>query len=122
MKTFDAPMDDEVRARICGIEPRTTLASVHKSVTCPDCELLITSFDGKPGDYDHLYRGKHRTEDTRQALFEARRKGISPFCVSIGEEGADYQPHMYGAAIYVVLDGVAKLPMKVSDIYRKLTS
>ena len=42
----------------------------------------------------------------------------------IDDEGADYLPHMYGAANYVVLDDVAKLPLKVSvsDIYRKLTS
>jgi len=29
---------------------------------------------------------------------------------------------MYGAANYVVIDEVAKLPLKVSDIYRRLTS
>jgi nitric oxide reductase NorD protein len=29
---------------------------------------------------------------------------------------------MYGAANYTVLDDVAKLPTKVSDIYRKITS
>jgi nitric oxide reductase activation protein len=29
---------------------------------------------------------------------------------------------MYGAANYVVVDHVAKLPAKVADIYRKLTT
>ena len=84
--------------------------------------MLITLSDGKPDDYDHLYRGEYGIEDTRQALFEARLRGIHPFCVTIDEEGAEYLPHMYGAANYAVLDDVAKLPLKVSDIYRKLTT
>jgi len=42
--------------------------------------------------------------------------------VCIDEEGADCLPHMCGAANYVVLDDVARLPMKESDIHRKLTS
>lgn len=47
---------------------------------------------------------------------------IHPFCITIDKEGASYLPHMYGPANYVVLDDVAKLPLKVSDIYRKITS
>ena len=34
----------------------------------------------------------------------------------------DYLPHMYGAANYAVIDEVRKLPLKVSDIYRRLTT
>jgi nitric oxide reductase NorD protein len=29
---------------------------------------------------------------------------------------------MYGAANYTVLDDIAKLPIKVSDIYRRITT
>ena len=82
----------------------------------------MTLSDGKPHDYDHLYRGDYGIEDTRQALFEARLAGVHAFCVTIDEAGADYLPHMYGAANYVVLDDVAELPLKVSDIYRKITT
>jgi len=32
------------------------------------------------------------------------------------------EPHMYDAANYVVIDEVKKLPLKVSDIYRRLTT
>jgi nitric oxide reductase NorD protein len=85
-------------------------------------KVLITLSDGKPDDYDPQYRGEYGIEDTRQALFEARRDGIHPFCITIDEQGADYLPHLYGAANYVVVADVAKLPLKVSDIYRKLTS
>lgn len=84
--------------------------------------LQIALSDGKPEDYDGYYRGDYGIEDTRQALFEARQQRVHPFCVTIDEEARDYLPHMYGAANYVVIDEVRKLPLKVSDIYRRLTS
>ena len=37
-------------------------------------------------------------------------------------EARDYLPHMYGAVNYAVIDEVRKLPLKVSDIYRRLTT
>jgi len=130
IKTFDQPMSDEVKAAIAGIEPRdytrmgppirhfTKLLSEVEART----KLLVTLSDGKPDDYDHYYRGEYGIEDTRQALFEARVAGIHPYCITIDREGADYLPHMYGKAAYTVLDDVARLPLKVSDIYRKITS
>ena len=85
-------------------------------------KLLITLSDGKPDDYLGDYRGEYGIEDTRQALFEARRDGIHAFCITIDEEGQEYLPHMYGAANYTVISDVEKLPLKVSDIYKKITS
>lgn len=130
IKTFDQPMDDSIKSAIAGIEPRDytrmgapirhfvqMLAEVEART-----KLLITLSDGKPDDYDHYYRGEYGIEDTRLALFEARVAGIHPFCITIDREGADYLPHMYGKANYVVIDEVTKLPLKVSDIYRKITS
>jgi len=130
VKRFEEPLNDAVKGRICGIEPRdyTRLGAPirHLSARLREQEarikLLITLSDGKPDDYDPQYRGDYGIEDTRQALFEARLDGIHPFCITIDEEGAAYLPHMYGAANYVVVADVAKLPLKVSDIYRKLTS
>jgi hypothetical protein len=40
----------------------------------------------------------------------------------IDTEARDYLPHMYGAVNYAVIDEVRKLPLKVSDIYRRLTT
>jgi len=55
-------------------------------------------------------------------LIEAKRSGIHPFCITIDSEAKDYLPHMYGAVNYAVIDEVRKLPLKVSDIYRRLTT
>ncbi|MCR4301162.1 MAG: hypothetical protein NUV51_06085, partial [Sulfuricaulis sp.] len=76
--------------------------------------------DGKPDDYDG-YRGEYGIEDTRMSLIEAKRAGIHPFCITIDESARDYLPHMYGAVNWTLVDDVRKLPLKVSDIYRRLT-
>ncbi len=84
-------------------------------------ELSVTLSDGKPDDY-LSYRGEYGVEDARQALLEVRDLGIHPFCITIDDDAAEYLLHMYGAANYILIDDVRKLPLKVSDIYRKLNS
>ena len=80
-------------------------------------KLLITLSDGKPDHYDHLYRGEYDIEDTRRAWFEARLAGIHLFCVAIDEEGADYLPHLYGAANHVVLSAHGSTARRVSGLW-----
>lgn len=130
IKTFDQAYDAGVKGRIAGILPqeytRMGVAIRHLTRRLNEVEaktkLLITLSDGKPDDYFDNYRGPYGIEDTRQALFEARRAGIHPFCITIDREGKDYLPHMYGHANWVEIDEVRKLPLKVADIYRRLTS
>ena len=130
VKRFDEPYTSDVKARIAGIAPqeytRMGAAIRHLSKLLNEVEaktkLLITLSDGKPDDYFDIYRGQYGIEDTRQALFEARRSGIHPFCITIDKEGKDYLPHMYGHANWVEIDDVRKLPLKVADIYRRLTT
>ncbi|MHB1566454.1 MAG: VWA domain-containing protein [Acidiferrobacter sp.] len=129
IKRFDEPYDRTVRARIAGILPqdytRMGVTIRHLCAMLSEVEartkLLITLSDGKPDDYDG-YRGEYGIEDTRQALLEAKRNGINTFCITIDHDARDYLPHMYGAANYVLIDDVRKLPLKISDIYRHLTS
>jgi len=130
IKQFDEPYNDAVQARISGIRPqdytRMGFAIRHLSSLLNGVEartkLLITLSDGKPDDYFDGYRSAYGIEDTRQALIEAKRQGIHPFCITIDKEGQEYLPHMYGAVNYVVIDEVRKLPLKVADIYRRLTT
>ncbi len=129
IKTFEDIYDDEIRARIAAIEPqdytRMGVTIRHLTQLFLDVEartkLLITLSDGKPDDYDS-YHGEYGIEDTRMSLFEARLAGIHPFCITIDEEARDYLPHLYGHANYIVIDDIKKLPYKISDIYRKLTT
>ena len=130
IKTFDDRYDDEVKARISGIRPqeytRMGFALRHMTKLLNQVEaktrVLVTLSDGRPDDYFDVYRGVYGVEDTRMALMEASRTGIHPFCITLDREARDYLPHMYGAARYIILDDVRQLPMKVTDIYRRITT
>ena len=127
------PHSETVRGRISGIKPkdytRMGFTIRHLCHLLGEVEartrLLITLSDGKPDDYD-TYHGAYGIEDIRQALIEARRDGIYSFCITIDTEAKDYLTHIYGAVNYTVIDEVIdevrKLPLKVSDIYRRLTT
>ena len=129
IKRFEERYSSLVKSRIAGIQPRAYtrlgapiryLGGLLKQESARH-KLLITLSDGKPEDYGSYY-GQYGIEDTRHALLELRRDGIHPFCITIDKEGGDYLPHMYGPSHYVVIDEVPKLPLKVADIYRRLTS
>jgi nitric oxide reductase NorD protein len=130
IKTFDERYDDEVKARISGIRPqeytRMGFAIRHMTKLLNQVEaktrVLVTLSDGRPDDYFDVYRGVYGVEDTRMALQEASRTGIHPFCITLDREARDYLPHMYGAARYIILDDVRQLPLKVTDIYRRITT
>jgi len=130
VKRFEEPYDDRVHQRIAGIAPQdyTRMGVAIRHLTAllervdARTKLLITLSDGKPDDYSDNYRGEYGIEDTRQALFEAHRAGIKPFCITIDHEARDYLPHMYGAANWTLVDDVSRLPLQVADIYRRLTT
>jgi nitric oxide reductase NorD protein len=113
IETFEEAYDHEVRARIAGIEPQdyTRMGATIRHLTHlldginARTKLLITLSDSKPDDYDS-YHGEYGIEDTRMALFEARQRGIHPFCITIDEQARDYLPHMYGDASYVFIDDI----------------
>ncbi len=129
IKEFEEPYSLEVRQRISGIRPkaytRMGVAIRHLGhllhQTRARTKLLITLSDGRPEDYGG-YKGKYGIEDTRHALLESRQGGIHSFCITIDNEAQEYLPHMYGPANYAVIDEVQKLPYKVADIYRRLTT
>ena len=130
IKTFDERYGDEVQARISGIRPqeytRMGFALRHMTKLLNRVEartrVLVTLSDGRPDDYFDVYRGQYGIEDTRMALLEAARTGIHPFCITLDRDARDYLPHMYGAARYIILDDVRQLPVKVTDIYRRITT
>ena len=129
IKDFDEPYAAAVQARIAAIKPKdyTRMGPPIRHLTrCLLREparhrLLISLSDGRPDDFGDDYRSEYGIEDTRQALLEARQAGVRPFCVTIDRHGADYLKRMYGPTAYTVLDDVKKLPLKIADIYRRLT-
>ncbi len=129
VKDLDEPYNDEVKARIAAIAPQeyTRMGPPIRHITeildqvDAKVRLLITLSDGKPEDYDD-YKGDYAIEDTRHALIEAKTKGIHPFCITIDHQAHDYIAHMYGEVNYIFIDDVNKLPNRIPDIYRALTT
>ena len=129
IKDFDEKYDKSVKDRISNIKAmdytRMGASIRHSTMLLSQVEaktkLLITLSDGKPDDVDG-YRGTYGIEDTKKALIEARFLGIHTYCITIDDEAMDYLPYMYGKTNFAVINQVDKLPMKVSDIYRKITA
>jgi nitric oxide reductase NorD protein len=129
VKRFEDRYDARVKGRIAAIAPKdyTRMGPAIRHATtwlhavAARTKLLVTLSDGKPDDLTD-YRGEPGIADTRQALVEARREGVHPFCITIDEHGPEYLPRLYGPAAYTVIDDVRRLPFKVADIYRRLTT
>jgi len=129
IKELDEPYGEPVRGRIAAIAPRdyTRMGPPIRHVTRllretdAKTKLLVILSDGKPEDYDE-YKGDYAAEDTRHALIEATIAGVRPFCITLDPQAHDYVAHLFGAVSYVVIDDVAKLPLRVPEIYRTLTT
>jgi len=130
VKRFQEVYNNVVCQRISGIVPQayTRMGAIVRYSTQQFGEidsrikLLITLSDGKPEDEDDHYRGIYGIEDTRQALLEAKQQGVHPFCITIDTEAREYLPHLYGSVNYIIIDKIHQLPLRISDIYRKLTT
>jgi nitric oxide reductase NorD protein len=129
IKRLDERYSQAVRQRIGAIGPRdyTRMAPAIRHMTSlfaqveAKIRLLIVLSDGKPEDYDD-YKGEYAIEDTRHALMEAKAKGIHPFCITIDRQAHDYMAHMYGEVNYIFIDEVSRLPARMPEIYRTLTT
>lgn len=129
VKDFTEPYSEEIKGRIAAISPmdytRMGPPIRHFTKVLKDVDarvrLLIILTDGKPEDYDD-YKGEYAIEDTRHALIEAKAAGIHPFCISIDKEAQDYLGHIFGEINYTFINDVKKLPLRVPEIYRTLTS
>ncbi len=129
VKHLAEPYGDQVRQRIAAIGPREYtrmgppirhLARMLRS-TDARLRLLVALTDGKPEDYDG-YIDEYAIEDTRKALVEARGAGVQSFCINVDQQASGYLRHMYGEGNYVFVNKIEKLPGKMAEFYRLLTS
>lgn len=106
---FLVDMNDSTMAWINDVQRETLLLS--ESLETLGDRYAIYGFAGMTRKRCELYRLKRFTD-----AYDANVLG----CIS-GIRARDYLPHLYGAARYTSVDDVARLPYKVSDIYRRLT-
>lgn len=129
VKHLDETYGEEVRQRIGAIGPReytrmgAPIRHLTRMLQATDARLrlLITLTDGKPEDYDG-YVDVYAIEDTRKALVEARGGGIHSFCITVDQTAHDYLAHMYGRGNYIFVNNIERLPLRMTEFYRLLTS
>ena len=127
IKRFNQPYDAAVALRIAGLEPeqytRAGAAIRHASTLLMQepatHRLLLLLSDGKPNDVDD-YEGRYGVEDMRQAVTEAKLQGISPFCLTIDRQAANYLPAVFGPQQYALLPRPELLPAVLLDWLRRL--
>ena len=128
IKGFDETYNNDARGHIDAIKPgyytrmgaaiRHATKLLEQEATSQKLLLIIT--DGKPNDLDK-YEGRYGIEDTRQAILEAEKKGLQPFCVTIDEKAEDYLPYLFGKNAYILVKNVQELPAKLPLLYLRLT-
>ncbi|MGL1956374.1 MAG: VWA domain-containing protein [Colwellia sp.] len=129
LKNFNEKYNDQVRGRIQAIRPGfyTRMGAAIRQATKVIVEqktsdkLLLILTDGKPNDIDH-YEGRYGIEDTRQAINEAKRLGIKPFCITIDVDAQDYLPYLFGSDAFTVILRPEQLPLRLPQLYHQLTS
>ena len=87
-------------------------------------KVLFLISDGRPQDRGYSREGvekEYAVHDTRMALNEARRKGITPFCLTVDRAGHDYLKTMMADMGYEVVADIQSLPKRLPLLYRRLT-
>lgn len=129
LKNFNERYDDQIRGRIQAIKPGfyTRMGAAIRQATKVIDEqssaekLLLIITDGKPNDIDH-YEGRFGIEDTHQAINEAKKLGIKPFCITIDTDAQDYLPYIFGSDGFTVILRPEQLPMRLPQLYHQLTT
>jgi nitric oxide reductase activation protein len=132
VKDLEEAFNDHVKKRIDKIAPvrSTRMGPAIRHATWKldqqdsKVKILFLVSDGRPQDHGY---GRDRTEkeyaihDTKQALLEARRKGITPFALTVDKEGHDYLGQMCEDMGYEVVADIEQLPQRLPTLYRRLT-
>ena len=86
--------------------------------------ILFMISDGRPQDRGYSREGvekEYAVHDTRVAFDEARKAGVTPFCLTVDKNGHDYLKTMMQGMSYEVLSDIAMLPTRLPQLYRELT-
>ena len=132
IKDVQEAMSEKVKRRIDKVSPLQATRmgpAIRHAVTKLDrlearTKFLVLISDGRPQDRGYSREGvekEYAIHDTRVALIEARRKGITTFCLTVDKEGHDYLRAMCQDMGYEVLADIHSLPRRLPSLYRRLT-
>jgi nitric oxide reductase activation protein len=132
MKDFDEEFSPDVAKRLgragplhaTRMGPAIRHAASKLRLQQSRSRFLFLISDGRPQDRGYSQESAEKAyavQDTRMALVEARRAGITPFCLTVDKDGNDYLRAMMDDFSYEVLADVTLLPQRLPDLYRRLT-
>ncbi|MFK5938418.1 MAG: VWA domain-containing protein [Sulfurimonas sp.] len=128
IKNFKDKYDDLIRGRIDAMRPYyyTRMgAAIRESAKILDKQqnankLLLIISDGKPNDEDR-YDGRYGIEDTKKAVEEVKKKGITTFCITVDVDAKEYLSYLFGRDGYAIVRDGQKLPKVIPEVYINLT-
>ena len=132
IKDIDESFGDKIKRRIDKVTPLHATrmgAAIRHSITKLEkidatTKILFLISDGRPQDRGYSREGvekEYAVHDTHMALLEAKRKNITPFCLTVDKAGHDYLKSMCGDMGYEVLGEIGALPERLPMLYRQLT-
>ena len=132
IKDINESFSEKVKRRIDKVTPlhatRMGAAIRHATTKLENLDattkILFLISDGRPQDRGYSREGvekEYAVHDTHMALIEAKRKNITPFCLTVDKAGHDYLKSMCGDMGYEVLGDIWALPERLPMLYRQLT-
>ena len=133
IKDIEEAFSQAVKKRIDKVAPlhATRMGPAIRHVTSKleaqetKTKILILISDGRPQDHGYgqdSMEKDYAIHDTYMALREAKRKGITPFCLTVDKAGHDYLRKMCPDIGYEVVWDIESLPKRLPTLYRRLTA
>lgn len=127
IKDFNETFNDRTLRRITSLRPgyytRMGAALRHTqhllNMRPERNRLILLLSDGKPNDLDY-YEGRYGIEDTRHAILEARRVGLTVFGITVDRKAQDYFPYLFGRGGYAIVNRPDRLSHVLPIIYQQL--
>ena len=133
IKDIDEAFSEKVKQRIDRVTPlhATRMGPAIRHATSKlerqdsRTKILFLISDGRPQDHGYgrdSMEKDYAIHDTRMALLEAKRKNITPFCLTVDKAGQDYLKKMCHDIGYEVVWDIESLPRRLATLYRRLTT
>jgi nitric oxide reductase NorD protein len=127
-KDFGQPYNAAAKARLAGMQGQlsTRMGAAIRHATAAlraqrsAKKLLLVITDGEPADVD-VRDPQYLRHDTRKAVEQAARSGVTTFCMSLDPRADAYVRRIFGERRFMVLDQVGRLPEKLPLLYAGLT-
>lgn len=128
-KDFNQHFDDDVKARLAGMEgglsTRMGGAMRHAAqylLKQPERrKLLLLVTDGEPADIDER-DPQHLRHDTKKAVEELYSMGVMTYCLTLDPNADQYVKRIFGENNYTIVDHVQRLPEKLPTLFASLTA